>query len=55
MDGCSDARFFAEKYIPTVLFGPGKDGIAHTRDEFVDVKDLLSASICFAGLIVSVI
>ena len=51
MDGCSDARFFAEKYIPTVLFGPGKDGIAHTRDEFVDVKDLLLASVCFAGLI----
>ncbi|VUT24834.1 MAG: putative metallohydrolase [Candidatus Methanolliviera sp. GoM_asphalt] len=55
MDGCSDARFFAEKYIPTVLFGPGKDGIAHTRDEFVDVKDLLLASVCFVDLIVSVI
>jgi len=37
--GSSDARFFAEKKIPTIVIRP-KGGGAHSEDEWIDLKDL---------------
>lgn len=55
MDGCTDARFFIDKKIPTVIFGPGRKDCAHVSDEFIEIKDLIYASNCFANLITDVI
>jgi succinyl-diaminopimelate desuccinylase len=37
--GSSDARFFAEKKIPTIVIRP-KGGGAHSENEWIDLKDL---------------
>ncbi len=46
----SDGRFFAERGIPTVLFGPGDPEVAHTADEWVDLDEVLTAA-KFYGLL----
>jgi len=46
----SDGRFFAERDIPTVLFGPGDPEAAHTTDEFVDLDEVLTAAQFYALL-----
>ena len=37
--GASDARFFADKGIPVLIFGPMGGGY-HADDEYVDIKSL---------------
>jgi len=46
----SDGRFFAERGIPTVLFGPGDPNVAHTPDESVDLNDVITAARFYALL-----
>lgn len=46
----SDGRFFAERGIPTILFGPGDPEVAHTPDESVDLNDVITAARFFALL-----
>ncbi|HXF82715.1 MAG TPA: M20 family metallopeptidase [bacterium] len=46
----SDGRFFAERGVPTILFGPGQPELAHTVDEFVDVHDVITAAKFYALL-----
>lgn len=46
----SDGRFFAERGIPTVLFGPGDPEVAHTPDESVDLNDVITAARFYALL-----
>ncbi|MGH2348746.1 MAG: M20 family metallopeptidase [bacterium] len=46
----SDGRFFAERGIPTVLFGPGDPEIAHTTNESVDLDEVLTAAQFYALL-----
>lgn len=46
----SDGRFFAERGIPTILFGPGDPEVAHTPDESVDLDDVITAARFFALL-----
>lgn len=55
MDGCTDARFFIDKDIPTVIFGPGKKDCAHVSNEFIEINDLVYASSSFASLITEVV
>lgn len=42
----SDAAFFGQDHIPTVVFGPGDMSLAHSPNEFVEDSDILNA--CFA-------
>jgi succinyl-diaminopimelate desuccinylase len=46
----SDGRFFAERGIPTILFGPGDPDVAHTPDESVDLNDVITAARFYALL-----
>lgn len=46
----SDGRFFAERGIPTILFGPGDPEVAHTPDESVDLDDVITAARFYALL-----
>jgi succinyl-diaminopimelate desuccinylase len=46
----SDGRFFAERGVPTILFGPGDPEVAHTPDESVDLNDLITAARFYALL-----
>jgi len=46
----SDGRFFAERGVPTILFGPGDPEVAHTPDESVDLNDVISAARFYAVL-----
>lgn len=46
----SDGRFFAERGVPTIIFGPGDPEVAHTPDESVDLNDVISAARFYALL-----
>lgn len=47
----TDARFIAEKGIPTFGFGPGHENLVHKRDEFVEIKMLLDAMKCYSKFV----
>ncbi|MHA1505757.1 MAG: M20 family metallopeptidase [Candidatus Asgardarchaeia archaeon] len=55
MSGATDGRFFAEKGIQTVIFGPGPIEKAHTSDEYVEIETLEKASKVIANSIVRLI
>jgi len=46
----SDGRFFAERGVPTIIFGPGSPEVAHTPDEYVDLDDVITAAKFYALL-----
>jgi len=47
----TDARFMRNQLrIPTVVFGPGDLGVAHTVDEYVEVDALITAAAVYAHL-----
>jgi succinyl-diaminopimelate desuccinylase len=46
----SDGRFFAERGIPTILFGPGEPEVSHAPDESVDLHQVVVAAQFFALL-----
>ncbi|TMI72877.1 MAG: M20 family metallopeptidase [Bacillati bacterium ANGP1] len=46
----SDGRFFAERGVPTILFGPGDPEVAHAADESVDLDQLITAAKFYAML-----
>ncbi|MGI6870612.1 M20 family metallopeptidase [Amycolatopsis sp. 3B14] len=47
----TDARFLRNQLgIPSVVYGPGSMSVAHTADEYVPVRDLVTAARTFAGL-----
>jgi acetylornithine deacetylase/succinyl-diaminopimelate desuccinylase len=51
--GITDARYYInDASIPTVIFGPGSLGVAHTADEWVAVDDLVAAARTYARLFV---
>jgi len=43
-----DASFLNQAGIPTITMGPGSVEIAHTANEFVDIKDLVDATKIYA-------
>jgi acetylornithine deacetylase len=51
MDASTDASRFNEAGIPTVVFGPGDIAQAHTTDEWIDLRDVETASAIFGELI----
>lgn len=44
----SDGRFFSERGIETVLFGPGIPELAHSPDEYVDLDEVTTAAKFYA-------
>ena len=41
---CTDGSESAgRRGIPTIGFGPSKEGVAHTNDEYIEVNELLKA------------
>jgi len=46
----SDGRFFAERGVPTILFGPGDPALAHTANESVDLDEVVAAAQFYALL-----
>jgi len=44
----SDGRFFAEKGIATVIFGPGVPRVAHGPDEHIDTREVITAAKFYA-------
>lgn len=46
----SDGRFFAERGVPTILFGPGDPALAHTPNESVDLNEVIAAAQFYAML-----
>ncbi len=51
----TDARFFAHKGIPTIIYGPGDPRLAHVPDEWVGVDELLQATRAYALAAVSML
>jgi acetylornithine deacetylase/succinyl-diaminopimelate desuccinylase-like protein len=51
MDASTDASRFNEAGIPTVVFGPGDIAQAHTADEWIDLREVETASTIFRELI----
>lgn len=47
---CSDARFFGNKGIATILIGPGIPATAHTPNEYLGIEDLIEATKVYAVL-----
>ena len=47
----STAGIFAEAGIPCVVFGPGEVAQAHTVDEFVEIDQVVNASLAYAEII----
>ena len=54
--GITDARFYInDARIPTVIFGPGSLGVAHTANEWVAVDDLVAAARIYARIFAGVL
>jgi len=51
--GFTDARFYINRcHIPTLIFGPGETGQAHTSNESVEVDSLVQAAQIYALIII---
>jgi acetylornithine deacetylase/succinyl-diaminopimelate desuccinylase family protein len=51
----TDGRYFANKGIPTIIYGPGDPRLAHIPDEWVGVDELLWATRAYALAAVSML
>ena len=51
LGGTSEAGFFADSGIDTILFGPGNIAQAHTRDEYVEIDQVEKAFKYYSALI----
>ena len=53
--GGLDTRYFQERGIPAVTYGPGGLGVAHKPDEYVPVDELVAAARVYAALAVKLL
>jgi len=51
--GATDGRYFREKGIPVIIYGPGKLGQAHVYDEHVLIEDLNKCYVVLKELLLS--
>jgi len=51
----TDGRFFANKGIPTIIYGPGDPKLAHIPDEWVGIDEMLHATRAYALAAVSLL
>ncbi|MFT9848829.1 M20 family metallopeptidase [Aneurinibacillus sp. REN35] len=47
----TDASKIAMRHIPTIVFGPGSISQAHTKDEFIEISEVLKAAEIYKTLI----
>ncbi|XPP27275.1 MAG: M20 family metallopeptidase [Leucobacter sp.] len=47
----SDAGYYGELGIPTVLFGPGEMALAHSPDERIEVTEVIASAAIIAGTV----
>ena len=48
---CTNGSHYAgEADIRTIGMGPARENLAHTIDEYAEVKDLTNMSVCYAGI-----
>ncbi len=51
--GSTNATVTAGMYnIPTIIVGPGNLSVAHARDEFCPIEDIIEASLIYAGMVI---
>ncbi len=46
-----DSEYLVKAGIPSVLFGPGNDHLAHSSDEWIAINDILTATKIYAAII----
>lgn len=51
----TDGRFFAQKGIPTIVYGPGDPSLAHKPDEWVGIDEIMDAARAYAVTMVRLI
>ncbi len=51
VDFSTDGPFFAELGAPVIVFGPGKSGVCHQPDEYIDIADLEKGKEYFKDMI----
>lgn len=51
----TDGRFFQQKGIPTIIYGPGDPGLAHKPDEWVGIDEMMEATRAYAVTMVRLI
>jgi len=44
----TDGRFWAEKGIPTIIYGPGDPSLAHKPDEWIGIDEIMAAARAYA-------
>lgn len=51
----TDGRFWAQKSIPTIIYGPGDPSLAHKPDEWVGIDEIMEATRAYAIAMVRLI
>lgn len=53
MTGATDGRYFRYKGVPTIIYGPGELGLAHSYNEYITFKELRNSYIVTKDFILS--
>ena len=53
MTGATDGRYFRYKGVPTIVYGPGELGLAHSYNEYITFKELRDSYAVTKGFLLS--